>query len=658
MLKMMSLSAILLQIVTTVSLGVAASTTPIKTDSDLKLLQSQANGNYTASLETNANTVDTGSALSLALQLTNNSDTTIIPAGTSFVISLSSEVIDYSTLNFSDPTISNFFTYQTNATEGTITLTLKKDIVGSNSQISPIIYASVTGKAGESYKIGVVDSDGTTVPIINDTIAVTGDSSASYGAINSYWGVHEGLNGNFIGKAASPSNTGVFSRASNVINIFGEFNTNYQKWGTFVDGTTHWVTLNFNYDSRETLDPSSIVIYDKTTGYSSIEYTTNPSGDGSKPIVQIDSDNHQFTITFKSSEPVGGDISQDVISVGYSATVKDATLTYDNSMALSNEIGDSLQVFNLHSIFSKDGSSDVFPTIKAKDLSYTLGQLNLGNATQTLLKDSGALALDTIDGTIDPSKIVIDVSQIDFDKPGTYNVLYKVTNSSGNTAGKTYTVTIVAPTVASDVTVRYIDEAGNTIHAPQVIKGNIGDAYDATTSAYKLQISGYTLDTTKLPTNGKGSLTSDPQTVTYVYSKAPTVASDVTVRYIDEAGNMIHAPQVIKGNIGDAYDATTSAYKLQISGYTLDTTKLPTNEKGSLTSDPQTVTYVYSKTLKVIVDIDNNDGIVPLETKSSLLPVTGENEKNSEINVFFGVVLFVFVGCLTILKVVLKVRKQ
>ncbi|MCT0016615.1 hypothetical protein EFE32_07130 [Lactococcus lactis subsp. lactis] len=254
--------------------------------------------------------------------------------------------------------------------------------------------------------------------------------------------------------------------------------------------------------------------------------------------------------------------------------------------------------------------------------------------------------------------MVIDVSQIDFDKPGTYNVLYKVTNSSGNTAGKTYTVTIVAPTVASDVTVRYIDEAGNTIHAPQVIKGNIGDAYDATTSAYKLQISGYTLDTTKLPTNGKGSLTSDPQTVTYVYSKAPTVASDVTVRYIDEAGNMIHAPQVIKGNIGDAYDATTSAYKLQISGYTLDTTKLPTNEKGSLTSDPQTVTYVYSKTLKVIVDIDNNDGIVPLETKSSLLPVTGENEKNSEINVFFGVVLFVFVGCLTILKVVLKVRKQ
>ena len=148
---------------------------------------------------------------------------------------------------------------------------------------------------------------------------------------------------------------------------------------------------------------------------------------------------------------------------------------------------------------------------------------------------------------------------------------------------------------AADVTVEYVDTDGNEIHAPQVITGNVGDDYDATTDVYKLTISGYTLNTKQLPNNGIGVMSDQAQTVTYVYTKDPVKAAAVTVEYVDTDGNEIHAPQVITGNVGDDYDATTDVYKLTINGYTLDTKQLPKNGTGVMSDQAQTVTYVYTK---------------------------------------------------------------
>ena len=77
----------------------------------------------------------------------------------------------------------------------------------------------------------------------------------------------------------------------------------------------------------------------------------------------------------------------------------------------------------------------------------------------------------------------------------------------------------------------------------------------------------------------------------------PEVAADVTVNYVDEDGKAIPSvsPQTISGNVGDSYDTTTDVYKLAIDGYTLDEGKLPTNAKGTLADQAQTVTYVYEK---------------------------------------------------------------
>lgn len=84
---------------------------------------------------------------------------------------------------------------------------------------------------------------------------------------------------------------------------------------------------------------------------------------------------------------------------------------------------------------------------------------------------------------------------------------------------------------------------------------------------------------------------------TYVWQKNPVQAADVTINYVDEDGHPIPnvSSQIISGNIGENYDATTSEYKLDIAGYTLDESRLPSNATGKFTNQPQTVTYVYEK---------------------------------------------------------------
>ena len=154
---------------------------------------------------------------------------------------------------------------------------------------------------------------------------------------------------------------------------------------------------------------------------------------------------------------------------------------------------------------------------------------------------------------------------------------------------------------AADVTVEYVDTDGNEIYAPQVITGNVGDDYDATTDVYKLTINGYTLDTKQLPKNGTGVMSDQAQTVTYVYTKNSDKGKDseraaaVTVVYVDKDGKEIHAAKTIQGNIGDHYDATTKEYQLSINGYHLDESQLPENRIGKLGKEPQTITYVYTK---------------------------------------------------------------
>ncbi|MDG4984971.1 MucBP domain-containing protein [Lactococcus lactis] len=624
--RLASILIITTQLTTMVLPAVDADTLNNNSQNKNTQVSQSLSSSYIASLVTNANNTDTGGELELALNLSITDENVVIPAGTKFTISIDPKAIDYNSIDFSDPTLSEYFTYSKDSTTGKMVLILKQDVLGKGTKINPKIHVKVTGEPGKSYKIQSNVSDGTNVLITNDTINTTGIPDYHYGTINTYWGKYEGQDGNFIGKAANLSNTGIFSRSKNNVEIFGEFNTTYQKWSSFIDNKDKWVSLKFNYDSKETLDVSSINIYDKTKNYSTIPYTTNPTGDGSIPIVKIDKINHNFEVLLKSTDVVGGDNSQDVLVVNYSTNVDDATLTYDNSMVLKNEQDTELAQYGLHSIFSEEGNSNIFPTISAKDLRFPLGQLNENNAEAILKSDASATAKDTKDGVIDPTKISVDTSKIDFSKPGTYTALYKVKNSSGKTAGKTYKV-IIYQSATQAVTINYVDEDGKKIHDSNKIVGNIGDTYDASGGSYQLKIKGYILDQSKVPGNIKGVISDGNQVVTYVYTKLPPQKGMVNVKYVDTDGNQIAKEISISGNLGQVY---TTEKKL-FNGYTFK--EVRGNISGKLEKNIQNVIYVYIKnTEKNIPTVPAQDDNVA-EKK---LPVTGENEQLTLLGVGLG----------------------
>ena len=77
--------------------------------------------------------------------------------------------------------------------------------------------------------------------------------------------------------------------------------------------------------------------------------------------------------------------------------------------------------------------------------------------------------------------------------------------------------------------------------------------------------------------------------------------NNVTIQYLDENNQPLHASKTISGFNGDSFDATTSDYKLDIPDYYIDETRLPTNAVGTIDKDtPQTITYYYKKNQSAI----------------------------------------------------------
>ncbi|WP_125572074.1 MucBP domain-containing protein [Lacticaseibacillus songhuajiangensis] len=79
----------------------------------------------------------------------------------------------------------------------------------------------------------------------------------------------------------------------------------------------------------------------------------------------------------------------------------------------------------------------------------------------------------------------------------------------------------------------------------------------------------------------------------------------LTIRYVDESGHVLGIESGVTKQVGEAY--STSA-KL-ITGYVLDTTKLPVNASGDMADGDVEVTYVYQRVGHYIINVP---GIVPL----------------------------------------------
>ncbi|MBC1466961.1 MucBP domain-containing protein [Listeria welshimeri] len=155
------------------------------------------------------------------------------------------------------------------------------------------------------------------------------------------------------------------------------------------------------------------------------------------------------------------------------------------------------------------------------------------------------------------------------------------------------------------VKVNYQDEEGKALAPTETLEGDVGKSFKTESK----QIDGY--DLKEVVGNATGNFTKELQIVTYKYTKEVVPAADVTVQYVDQYGKEIHDPQIIHGNVGETYDATTAEYKLNIDGYSLDTTKLPTNGSGDFSNQAQQVIYVYTKEAqdaKVTIKFEDEQG--------------------------------------------------
>ncbi|WP_228468696.1 MucBP domain-containing protein [Listeria welshimeri] len=170
----------------------------------------------------------------------------------------------------------------------------------------------------------------------------------------------------------------------------------------------------------------------------------------------------------------------------------------------------------------------------------------------------------------------------------------------------------VTPVEQGTVTVNYQDEQGNSLAPTETLKGDVGETY----TTVQKDITGY--DFKEIQGDATGEFTTKAQVITYIYTQTPVPAANLTIEYLDENGNQIHEPKIISGNVGDPYDVTGDLDKLQIEGYTIDTTKLPANATGVLSNDQIQVIYIYNKkpladvTITVkFVDQDGNPFMVP-----------------------------------------------
>ncbi|ENX5345798.1 MucBP domain-containing protein [Listeria monocytogenes] len=143
-------------------------------------------------------------------------------------------------------------------------------------------------------------------------------------------------------------------------------------------------------------------------------------------------------------------------------------------------------------------------------------------------------------------------------------------------------ITVTPPVKGGDVTVQYKDTTGAVLADSTTLSGNVGENYTTTAKT----IDGYSLTTT--PANANGTFSTNPQTVTYTYTKDP-IAQPVTVNYIDTDGKTIAPTETLSGNIGENY--TTTAKTIQ--GYTLTTT--PANANGTFSTEAQIINYIYEK---------------------------------------------------------------
>ena len=326
-------------------------------------------------------------------------------------------------------------------------------------------------------------------------------------------------------------------------------------------------------------------------------YTKNPIPAADITVKYVDTEGNEI----HDSQTISGSIGE-----SYDASTKNYQLVIEGYTLEESQLPE-----NLKGVFSETAQIVTYiytkNPIPAADIVVEYVDLE-GNEIHAANKISGNVG-DPYDASTEQYQLTIkgytlDESQLPENLKGVFS-------ETAQTVTYIYTKN---PIPAADVTVVYVDTEGKEIHSSQTISGNVGDSYDASTDKYQLTIDGYILNESQLPKNSKGVFSETAQTVTYIYTKSPVPAADVTVEYVDTEGNEIHASQILSGNVGEPYDASTEKYQISINGYVLDQSRLPQNAKGTFGKQGATVTYVYTKEQAATVDSSDNREKAPVQT--------------------------------------------
>ncbi|MGF2088644.1 MucBP domain-containing protein [Enterococcus casseliflavus] len=144
-----------------------------------------------------------------------------------------------------------------------------------------------------------------------------------------------------------------------------------------------------------------------------------------------------------------------------------------------------------------------------------------------------------------------------------------------------YQVPVKYVNTAEDVTVKYLDENGQTLAPNVTLSGYVGDPF----TTEEKDISGYTLK--EIQGDKIGTFSDTAQEVVYVYERSD--AAPVTVRYEDTEGNELATPTVMNGKVGLPYTSEAKA----IPGWFVAQT--PSNANGTYSETAQEVVYVYER---------------------------------------------------------------
>ncbi|MBC2254934.1 hypothetical protein HCB46_05565, partial [Listeria ivanovii] len=108
-------------------------------------------------------------------------------------------------------------------------------------------------------------------------------------------------------------------------------------------------------------------------------------------------------------------------------------------------------------------------------------------------------------------------------------------------------INVKAPAVdAAPVTVKYVDESGTKLADDTILNGKVDETYNTTAKT----IENYQLKET--PANQTGTFTSEPQTVTYIYTLND--GAPVTVKYVDESGTKLADDTILNGKVDETYN--------------------------------------------------------------------------------------------------------